>query len=265
MGLLSDIVGMIDRAKQSAKANVGLLVSDPREYMASLNDQARAFNQASNLATQAKLNEMRGLLVTPEQASAKEYVDRVNQDLAMGFAGTTKVGNISAKEKFLKPSVVKQRVYHGTTSTDVARPEEAIAEFRGNRTWFSGNPEYANVYAGSETASHGIGGYVLPLNAQVTNPKIFPATQEGFSDWGKNSRSDRALKAEGYDGVLFLDKEGNLRTGYVFSPNQLKSAIGNRGTYDVTNPSILAAGVPLGLIGATEVELPKKKNKKAKQ
>ena len=88
-GLLSDIVGMIDRAKQSAKANVGLLVSDPREYMASLNDQARAFNQASNLATQAKLNEMRGLLVTPEQAAAKEYVDRVNQDLAMGFAGST--------------------------------------------------------------------------------------------------------------------------------------------------------------------------------
>lgn len=88
-GLLSDIVGMIDRAKQSAKANVGLLVSDPREYMASLNDQARAFNQASNLATQAKLNEMRGLLVTPEQAAAKEYVDRVNQNLAMGFAGST--------------------------------------------------------------------------------------------------------------------------------------------------------------------------------
>ena len=91
-GLLSDIVGMIDRAKQSAKANVGLLVSDPREYMASLNDQARAFNQASNLATQAKLNEMRGLLVTPEQAAAKEYVDRVNQDLAMGFAGTVGTG-----------------------------------------------------------------------------------------------------------------------------------------------------------------------------
>jgi len=90
-GLLSDIVGMIDRAKQSAKANVGLLVSDPREYMASLNDQARAFNQASNLATQAKLNEMRGLLVTPEQAAAKEYVDRVNQDLAMGFAGSLNV------------------------------------------------------------------------------------------------------------------------------------------------------------------------------
>ena len=88
MGLLSDIVGMIDRAKQSAKANVGLLVSDPREYMASVNDQARAFNQAGNLAAQAKLNELRGLLVTPEQAAAKQYVDRVNQDLAMGFAGT---------------------------------------------------------------------------------------------------------------------------------------------------------------------------------
>ncbi len=88
-GLLSDILGLIDRAKQSTRANVGLLVSDPREYMSTVNDQARAFNQASDLATQAKLNEMRGLLVTPEQASAKRYVDQVNQDLAMGFVGST--------------------------------------------------------------------------------------------------------------------------------------------------------------------------------
>lgn len=88
-GLLSDVLGFIDRAKQSAKANVGLLASDPKEYFASMNDQARAFNQASNLATQAKLNELRGLLVTPEQAAAKQYVDQVTQDLAMGFAGTT--------------------------------------------------------------------------------------------------------------------------------------------------------------------------------
>ena len=90
-GLLSDILGFVDRAKQSAKANVGLLVSDPQEYLASMNDQARQFNQASLLATQADRNAIRGLPVTPEQAAARQYVDQVTQDLAMGFAGTTKL------------------------------------------------------------------------------------------------------------------------------------------------------------------------------
>lgn len=255
-GLLSSALGAIDRQKQAAKAGLGLLASNPQEWLTQ--------TTARYLPTKAEEQQYRAVQQAGGDITQTPYYQKIF-DLAQ-FQSSIKTPKVaSGLQEFLEPSVVKQRVYHGTTSTDVARPEEAIAEFRGNRTWFSGNPEYANVYAGSETASHGIGGYVLPLNVQVTNPKIFPATQEGFSDWGKNSRSDRTLKAEGYDGVLFLDKEGNLRTGYAFSPNQLKSAIGNRGTYDVTNPNILAAGIPVGLLGSTQVELPKKQEKKPKK
>ncbi len=176
-GLLSDIVGMIDRAKQSAKANVGLLVSDPREYMASLNDQARAFNQASNLATQAKLNEMRGLLVTPEQAAAKEYVDRVNQDLAMGFAGTVTPGMswmgkkapsvdklANNKDKFLYHSDVAKNVKDlqygidpqqgGRWIREIAEgtgvdPEEIVAR-QTPMAWFSDKPEWVKIKVARE-------------------------------------------------------------------------------------------------------------------
>lgn len=148
-GLLSDIVGMIDRAKQSAKANVGLLVSDPREYMASLNDQARAFNQASNLATQAKLNEMRGLLVTPEQAAAKEYVDRVNQDLAMGFAGTVGTGarklplpDMGEITKFSKP-LPAGTLYRETSSEGLMDLFHRGSPFGAPVSYFAEIPEMA--------------------------------------------------------------------------------------------------------------------------
>lgn len=149
MGLLSDIVGMIDRAKQSAKANVGLLVSDPREYMASLNDQAKAFNQASNLATQAKLNEMRGLLVTPEQAAAKEYVDRVNQDLAMGFAGTVGTGarklplpDMGEITKFSKP-LPAGTLYRETSSEGLMDLFHRGSPFGAPVSYFAEIPEMA--------------------------------------------------------------------------------------------------------------------------
>lgn len=88
-GLLSDILGFVDRAKQSAKANVGLLVSDPKEYFASMEDQARENNRLGLLAIEAERNAMRGLPVTPEQAAAKQYTDQKAADIAMGFAGTT--------------------------------------------------------------------------------------------------------------------------------------------------------------------------------
>jgi hypothetical protein len=217
-GLLSDIVGMIDRAKQSAKANVGLLVSDPREYMASLNDQARAFNQASNLATQAKLNEMRGLLVTPEQAAAKEYVDRVNQDLAMGFAGTTSVG--------------KPIYYHGTNRN--------FPNFANRLTYFTQDPMQASSYAGTTGAN------VRPVNLDIKNTytggdidKIletvkksddyYPFTLSKVKQFLENRSPaafelksvQKALKKLGYDS--FSEIEGGVEQIGVFSPKSAKS------------------------------------------
>lgn len=148
-GLLSDIVGMIDRAKQSAKANVGLLVSDPREYMASVNDQARVFNQAGNLAAQAKLNELRGLLVTPEQAAAKEYVDRVNQDLAMGFAGTVGTGarklplpDMGEITRFSKP-LPAGTLYRETSANSLMDMAKGSSPFGAPVTYFAEIPEMA--------------------------------------------------------------------------------------------------------------------------
>ncbi len=85
------MTGILDSIDQLLGTRLGLLVSDPRAALAQMNQQAGAFNQASLLATQAERNAMRGLPVTPEQVAAKQYVDKANEDLAMGFAGTTKL------------------------------------------------------------------------------------------------------------------------------------------------------------------------------
>jgi predicted glycoside hydrolase/deacetylase ChbG (UPF0249 family) len=82
------MAGILDSIDNLLGTRLGLLVSDPRAAMQQMNQQAGAFNQASLLATQAERNAMRGRPVTQEQAAAKQYVDKVNEDLAMGFAGT---------------------------------------------------------------------------------------------------------------------------------------------------------------------------------
>lgn len=63
-------------------------------------------------------------------------------------------------------------------------------------------------------------------------------------DEGKNTFVD-VLKTLGYDGAIFneADRDGKTHTTYmVFASEQIKSATGNRGTFDPNNPSILAQG-----------------------
>lgn len=81
-------MGLLDAIDRVLGTRIGLLVSDPRAAVNALESDARAFNQASLLATQAERNAARGLPVSPEQLAAKQYIDRKNEDLAMGFAGT---------------------------------------------------------------------------------------------------------------------------------------------------------------------------------
>lgn len=81
-------MGLLDAIDRVLGTRIGLLVNDPKAAMNALESDARAFNQASLLATQAERNANRGLPVTPEQLAAKQYIDRKNEEMAMGFAGT---------------------------------------------------------------------------------------------------------------------------------------------------------------------------------
>lgn len=111
-------MGLLDTIDNLLGTRLGLLVNDPRAAMAQMNQQAGAFNQASLLATQAERAGMRGLPITPEQAAAKQYVDKVNEDLAMGFAGTT--SPIVREGNPIQSAVVLigDKIFTGRTHTD---------------------------------------------------------------------------------------------------------------------------------------------------
>jgi hypothetical protein len=112
------MAGILESIDNLLGTRLGLLVNDPRAAIQQMNQQAGAFNQASLLATQAERNAMRGIPITPEQAAAKKYVDKVNEDLAMGFAGTTspliKEGNPIQSAVVL----IGDKIFTGKTHSD---------------------------------------------------------------------------------------------------------------------------------------------------
>lgn len=156
-------------------------------------------------------------------------------------------------------------VYHGTSAVD-----EAIEQFGGEIVagWFTENPDYAGNYTRTEDQENG---HIYPVYLKLEKPLINPI------DIDKNSASHREnlqaiadaagldaddlvkdaeiephgylwelmenpvfiqkLKDKGYDGIIQYEF-GNKTFG-VFEPNQIKSAIGNRGTFDPNDPSIL--------------------------
>ena len=95
------MAGILDFIDQKLGTRLGLLMSDPRAAIEQMNQQAGAYNQASLLATQAERNALRGLPVTPEQAQAKQYVDKSLEDVAMGFAGTTALPKVKINKNLV--------------------------------------------------------------------------------------------------------------------------------------------------------------------
>ena len=120
-------------------------------------------------------------------------------------------------------------VYHGT-------PKD-FSVFKGKRIWVTSDTELASVYTKEGITEQGSGGNIMPLYVSIKNPKVFSLPDDGLHEWSR-SKTDEALARDGHDGVMFVDKDGNIKTAYAFDPTQIKSAIGNRGTFDATNPDI---------------------------
>jgi hypothetical protein len=176
-GLLGDILGFIDRSKQAAKANLGLLFSDPKEYLATMEGQAKDFNRLQSLAVQGDINAKKGLPVTNEQLAARQYVDRVTNDVAMGFAGTVTPGSswigknlpnveklAKNKDKFLYHSDVAKNVKNlqygidpqqgGSWIKEIAQgATDDVEGLLANQTpmaWFSDKPEWVKIKVARE-------------------------------------------------------------------------------------------------------------------
>ena len=171
------------------------------------------------------------------------------------------------KAKFLSDSKVKDRLYHGTRSDINKFNPSAKAVTQGGQKvkntgamFFSDNPELASQYTGTAKSTltgdyhawppdSNQGGNVMPVYLNMKNPYVIDAEGQMY-----HQVEDQIAKAKkmGHDGVILnnvVDASGaggSLQTTLhnahiVFEPNQIKSAIGNRGTYDIEDADITKA------------------------
>jgi hypothetical protein len=136
-------------------------------------------------------------------------------------------------------------VYHGTSSE--------FTTFRRTRTGEFGPAIYTTADP-KEAAQYGVGAgaglmgeppvRVMPVYVSLQTP--FTGGVDAFwKQFGGEGVTDaEAVQnaiSEGYDGVIATRKEWNdkILTHYIaFEPTQIKSATGNRGTFDPKNPDI---------------------------
>lgn len=108
---------------------------------------------------------------------------------------------------------------------------------------------------------------VMPVYLDIRNPKIYQDSSE-FNDiiaklGGENYKKGQSalfdkLRFEGYDGVVLGKEKGKRVWVVIDKPNQIKSAIGNSGEYDLSKKSMIqgAAGAAVVSGAATQEETP---------
>jgi hypothetical protein len=166
------------------------------------------------------------------------------------------------KAKFLENTKVPNVMYHGTTKdfNQFMAPNE-----RG--VFLSPNPKFAESFA-SDAAGSRRGANIMPVHVNATNPFdldnpkhreslgnmmenlnfgnahtgfINRAGHEGPNTWVylEMPSVQKSIKDMGHDS--YFVKEGGVKNLSIYDPRQIKSAIGNRGTFDPTSPDITKA------------------------
>lgn len=122
-------------------------------------------------------------------------------------------------------------VYHGTNA------EFTVFNSNNGTYWFSESSDYAESMAEERG-----GNELMRAFLDIKNPYYAKLAPGKFSDPNSEARIIREAKNGGYDGVIIeADTTDELLkdTFYVvFSPNQIKSATDNVGTFDRGNPDI---------------------------
>lgn len=85
---------------------------------------------------------------------------------------------------------------------------------------------------------HEYGNRTIAVYLNMRNPAINPdIPNRGVTDTAGRDAME-ALKAQGYDGFIRTDEDGNILEYGVFDSNQVKSATENNGEFDPGNPDI---------------------------
>jgi hypothetical protein len=167
-------------------------------------------------------------------------------------------------------------VYHGTASDfDTFAADAPSKHIPLPGFFFTPDPEKASWFASSAgrdglwrdadgNIEGAAGANVMPVYLSIKNPvDVDLSAPMRWNDTPRSVIADvekilQEAKRQGHDGAILRGwADGSGKVQYVaFKPEQIKSAIGNRGTYDPDDPSIIASylGIPgAGLLpSATE-------------
>ena len=186
---------------------------------------------------QAKADE--GLFATPdEQPSMFSRRDPTETPEFKRWFGASKIVDADGKPL---------RVYHGTADSfetfEHDRPNRKDAGWLGRGFYFWNAPDLAGDYA---TMKAGERPNIMPVYLKIKNP--YQATIADKERLMLASRRNPAataqateeLRAKGYDGIIlpYSHGDGGLSEIVAFDPEQIKSAIGNRGTFDPNDSRI---------------------------
>jgi len=136
-------------------------------------------------------------------------------------------------------------VYHGTSKDFPAFDKNLVGRTFGTDKqglFFTSNPNEAAKYADMSEAIGGGFANVMPVYVRLKNPYIafvsVDSSQQEPARWFDDRKYivEEAI-ASGNDGVI-VENENGEKLVIAFRPDQIKSAIGNRGTYDPSNPDI---------------------------
>lgn len=105
--------------------------------------------------------------------------------------------------------------------------------------WFTADRGRARNAAHDATACmHGDSAYIYEVFLRIERPFVIPDVRTLAPEEVVSLAAQ--ARASGHDGLIFRKGEGSQPDFVVFSSNQVKSAVANQGTYDLTNPSICA-------------------------
>ncbi len=169
------------------------------------------------------------------------------RDYGRGRSLRAELGKRLGNLNLLDPATGEPRLfYHGTKDIfdtfNLAHPNRKDAGNLGDGVYLTPDPDLAWDF-GKSKAGEGTAN-IMPLYVRMVNPYIEDATNKA-SNLSKEAaaRHTATLKEQGYDGILAYnfnqpDWQENPHMAVVFSPEQVKSAVGNTGTFS-ENPNIL--------------------------
>lgn len=155
--------------------------------------------------------------------------------------------------KMLSDSRIKERLYHATPNEfDAFQVGGTDPSISGHAIWLSNDPsrQPAVHHIGSPTKPKS-GVNVMPVYVQAKNPMLLDDptmlswAQSAYANGNKEfpelmpkEWADRVK--ENYDSIILADPygRGDPHEVIMFNPSKIKSAIGNRGTYDTTKPEL---------------------------